>query len=142
MHAMDGAAIERQLREFFEARAATGKADGIAAAWLFGSVARGTSHSGSDVDVAVLFSEDPPKTLAGYHFDLEADLQTFLRLPVQLVVLNRASIDLIRRVMLEGKLLVNQDPSKRIQFEVRKRNEYWDLEPHLLRYRRQEASRA
>lgn len=134
MHAMDGAVVERQLREFFEARA---REEGIAAAWLFGSVARGAAHSGSDVDVAVLFSEAPPKTLAGYRFDLEAELQTLLRQPVQLVVLNRASIDLIRRVMLEGKLLVNQDPSTRIQFEVRKRNEYWDLEPHLLRYRRQ-----
>ncbi len=139
MHAMDGAVIERQLREFFETRA---EAEGIAAAWLFGSVARGTARSGSDVDVAVLFSEDPPQTLAGYRFDLESDLQALLRLPVQLVVLNRASIDLIRRIMLEGRLLVNQDPSKRVQFEVRKRNEYWDLEPDLLRYRRQGASRA
>jgi len=128
--------IERRLREFFEARA---QAEGIAAAWLFGSVARGTARSGSDVDVGALFREDPPRTLEGYRFDLESELERLLRIPVQLVVLNRAPVDLARRVLRDGKLLVNQDPSRRIQFEVRTRNEYWDLEPYLRLYRRQGA---
>jgi predicted nucleotidyltransferase len=128
--------IERRLREFFEARA---EAEGIAAAWLFGSVARGTARAGSDVDVGVLFQEDPPRTLEGYRFDLEAELERLLRAPVQLVVMNRAPVDLTRRIFRDGKLLVNQDPSRRIRFEVRTRNEYWDLEPYLRLYRRQGA---
>jgi predicted nucleotidyltransferase len=131
---MDGEAIERRLRELFAARAA---AEGIAAAWLFGSVAGGTARPDSDVDVGVLFRKDPPQTLEGYYFDLEADLQELLGLPVQLVVLNRAPVDLAIRVLRNGKLLVNQDPSRRIEFEVRTRNEYWDLEPYLRLYRRQ-----
>ena len=132
---MDGVAIEQRLREFFEAKA---EAEGIAAAWLFGSVARGTARPDSDVDVGVLFREDPPRTLAGYRFDLEADLEKLLRVPVQLVVLNRAPVDLAFRVLRDGKLLVNQDPSRRIQFEVRTHNEYWDMEPYwrLLRKER------
>jgi predicted nucleotidyltransferase len=133
---VDGTTIERRLRDFFEARA---EAEGIAAAWLFGSVARGTARAGSDVDVGVLFQEDPPRTLDGYRFDLEAELETLLHLPVQLVVLNRAPVDLVQRVLRDGKLLVNQDPSRRIRFEVRTRNEYWDLEPYLRLYRRQGA---
>ncbi|HEX3126515.1 MAG TPA: nucleotidyltransferase domain-containing protein [Thermoanaerobaculia bacterium] len=128
--------IERRLREFFETRA---QAEAIAAAWLFGSVARGTARSGSDVDIAVLFRDDPPRTLEGYRFDLEAELERMLRIPVQLIVLNRAPVDLTRRVLRDGKLLVNQDPSRRIRFEVRARNEYWDLEPYLRLYRRQGA---
>lgn len=131
---MDGTTIERRLKEFFEARA---EAEGIAAAWLFGSVARGTARVGSDVDVGVLFQEDPPRTLEGYRFDLEAELERLLRIPVQLVVMNRAPVDLTRRILRDGKLLVNQDPSRRIRFEVRTRNEYWDLEPYLRLYRRQ-----
>lgn len=130
---MDGVAIERRLRELFKARAA---AEGIAAAWLFGSVARGTARPDSDVDVGVLFREDPPRTLAGYRFDLEADLQELLGLPVQLVVLNRAPVDLAFAVLRDGKLLVNQDPSRRIEFEVRTRNEYWDMEPNWQLYLR------
>ena len=136
MPGMDAVAIERRLREFFRTRAA---AEGIAAAWLFGSVARGTARPDSDVDIGVLFREDPPRTLAGYHFDLEADLQELLRLPVQLVVLNRAPIDLTFEVLRDGRLLVNQDPARRVDFEVRARNEYWDMEPYLRLYRRQPA---
>lgn len=131
---MDGAAIERRLREFFEARA---EAEGIAAAWLFGSVARGTARPDSDVDVGVLFREDPPQTLAGYRFDLETELELLLGLPVQLVVVNRAPSDLVFRVLRDGKLLVNQDPSRRVGFEVRTLKEYWDMEPQRRLYRRQ-----
>ena len=75
---MDAVAIERQLRELFKARA---EAEGIAAAWLFGSVARGTASPDSDVDVGVLFREDPPAALAGYRFDLEVG--TLLAAPAQ-----------------------------------------------------------
>ena len=129
---MDGVEIEKRLREFFEERAET---EGISAAWLFGSVARGTARSDSDVDVGVLFRKDPPQTLDGYRFDLEADLEDLLGETVQLVVLNRAPADLSFRVLRDGKLLVNQDPSRRIRFEVRTHNDYGDLEPYLHLYR-------
>jgi uncharacterized protein len=129
---MDGTAIEAKLRDLLTARA---EAEGIAAAYLFGSVARGTARPDSDVDVGVLYSVDPPKTLAGM-FDLEGDLESALGLPVQVVVLNYAPVDLIVRVLRDGKLLVDRDRSRRIQFEVRSRNELWDLEPYLRLYRR------
>jgi predicted nucleotidyltransferase len=129
---MDGAAIEARLRDLLAARA---EAEGIAAAYLFGSVARGTARPDSDVDVGVLYSVDPPKTLAGM-FDLEGDLESAFGVPVQVVVLNYAPVDLIIRVLRDGKLLVDRDRSRRIQFEVRSRNEFWDLEPYLRLYRR------
>ena len=47
---MDGVEIERRLRRFFEERA---EAEGVAAAWLYGSVARGTARPDSDVDVGI-----------------------------------------------------------------------------------------
>ena len=132
---MDPAAIELQLREFLTANA---ERKGIAAAYLFGSVARGTARPGSDVDVGILYSEEPPRTLKGLGFDLEGDLEDLLELPVQVVVLNRAPVDLVMRVLRDGKLLVNRDRSKRVRFEVRARNEFWDLEPILRRCRRVE----
>jgi len=52
------------------------------------------------------------------------------------VVLNRAPVDLVHRVLRDGILLLDRDPSGRIRFEVRARNEYFDLLPHLRRYRR------
>jgi len=132
---MDGQEIERRLREFFVERAA---AEGIAAAWLFGSVARGTARPDSDVDVGVLFTQDPPRTLEGCRFDLEADLERLLRVPTQLVVLNHVSPELAVHVFGKGKLLVEQDRSKRVEFEVRSRFAYWDLEPYIRLWRKME----
>lgn len=135
---MDCAAIESRLRDFLTARAGE---EGIAAAYLFGSVARGTARPGSDVDVGILYSEDPPRTLEGLGLRLEGDLEKLLRLPVQVVVLNRAPVDLVFRVLRDGKLLAEGDRSKRVRFEVKSRFEYWDLEPYLRMYRRMEGAR-
>ena len=51
--------IAQQLERYFEGRAADGN---VVAAWLFGSVARGDDHVRSDVDVAVLYRRDPPRS--------------------------------------------------------------------------------
>lgn len=122
---MDCEAIERRLRELLAARA---EAEGIAAAYLFGSVARGTAGPRSDVDVGVLYSGEPPQGLDA--FRLEGELEEALGVPVQVVTLNRASVDLAQRVLL-GKLLVDRDRSRRIRFEVLTREAYWDLLPLL-----------
>jgi hypothetical protein len=54
---------------------------------------------------------------------------------VQVVVLNSAPVDLIHRVLRDSVLLVEKDRSKRIAFEVRARNQYFDLLPILKQYR-------
>jgi predicted nucleotidyltransferase len=127
------AEIEAKLRQFLTASAG---AEGLAAAYLFGSVARRSATRSSDVDVAVLYAEAPPPGLAGLASHLEAELERLLGLPVQVVVLNRAPVDLVQRVLRDGRLLLDRDPSRRIRFEVRTRQEFWDLEPILKRYRR------
>ena len=108
----------------------------VVAAYLFGSVARGTAKRGSDVDVAVLLRADPPRTVDGLRLGLEGELERALGLPAQLVVLNRAPSDLTHRVLRDGILLLDRDPSARIRFEVDTRNRYFDLQPFLRRYRR------
>jgi predicted nucleotidyltransferase len=125
--------IESRLSAFFAAKA---EAEGLAAAYLFGSVARGTARPDSDLDVGVLFSNDPPVGLDGLAFHLEAELEQLLRQPVQIVVLNRAPVDLSQRVLRDGKLLLDHDHARRVRFEVRTRQEFWDLEPYLREYRR------
>lgn len=125
------APIERALRAFF---ADTRR--GLIAAWLFGSVARGTTDARSDVDVAVLFRRDPPRTLVGRQILMAADLEALLKRPVDLVVLNHAPCDLVHRVLRDGRLLLDRDPRSRVAFEVRRRAEYFDLKPYLDLYRR------
>jgi len=127
------AAIEASLRDFLSRSA---EREGIAAAYLFGSVARGTAGPKSDVDVGILYEKDPPLTLEGLGLRLEGDLESLLGKPVQLVVLNHAPVDLTIRVLRDGKLLVDRDRTKRVRFEVKTRFEFFDLEPYLKLYRR------
>lgn len=50
----DRATVEDRVRAYFDRRLA-----GVVDLYLFGSVARGDARPGSDVDLAVLFAEDP-----------------------------------------------------------------------------------
>jgi predicted nucleotidyltransferase len=128
---MNVAFITSRLREYFEANAR-----GVVCVYVFGSVARGTARGRSDIDVAVLLERDPPPTLAGSAMSLGGDLERHLGYPVDLVVLNRASVDLVHRVLRDGLLVFDPRPRERIQFEVRARNAYFDLKPVLDRYRK------
>ena len=120
------------LRTYF----ATHDSD-IDVAYLFGSTARGTARAGSDVDVAVLPGGSARGPLDALRLELEGDIERTLGRPVQLVVLDRAPADLVHRVLRDGVLLYERDRARRIAFEVRARNEYFDLQPFYARYRRQ-----
>ncbi|MHC4974330.1 MAG: type VII toxin-antitoxin system MntA family adenylyltransferase antitoxin [Planctomycetota bacterium] len=113
---------------------------GVVAVYLFGSVARGTAKPSSDVDVAVLYEQTPPSELGAPPMKLEAALEKELHRRVQVVCLNKAPPDLGIRVLRHGTLLVERDRSARIRFEVKLRNEYWDLEPILRRCRKREGA--
>jgi predicted nucleotidyltransferase len=107
----------------------------VAAVYLFGSVARGAARPDSDVDVAVLFTHAPPHRLNSPRFELAGELERALGAPVDLVVLNDAPADLAVRVLRTGTLVLERDASSRIAFEVRTRNEAFDLESILVAYR-------
>jgi predicted nucleotidyltransferase len=130
---MDRGSIGDAIRRVVE----VGHGD-LVAVYVFGSTARGTRRDDSDVDVGVLLQGQPPRTLAGLKLGLEGELERALGLPVQLVVLNTAPPDLIHRVLRDGDLLLDRDPSARIRFEVQARREYFDVLPYLRRYRRLE----
>ena len=127
---MNDPALEA-VRAFF-----AGAVPGIAAVYVFGSVARGTAGAASDVDVGVLMVAPPPPTLEGQAFDLGDALERALGRPVDVVILNTAPADLRMRVLRDGVLAFEGDPVGRVRFEVATRNEYFDLEPILQEYRR------
>ncbi len=122
--------IVERLQRFFAGHAAD-----VVAAYLFGSTARGEARPTSDVDVAVLLATAPPSTLEGMPVGLESDLTRALGTPAEVVVLNRAPVDLVKRVLRDGILVAERDRARRIAFEVHVRNAYWDLLPTLRRYR-------
>jgi predicted nucleotidyltransferase len=122
----------QQLQTFFNHRHPD-----IVCVYLYGSMARGAARQGSDVDVAVLYAAPPPSTLEGLGSALSSQLEDLLARPVDLLVLNRAPLDLIHRVLRDGILVYDANPSARIRFEVQARNAYFDLLPYLRAYRRQ-----
>ncbi len=132
---MDAQAIESRLRAFFEADPC-----GAIAVYLFGSVARGDAGPDSDVDVGILFETAPPATLDSPQFAVEGRLERILGRPVQVVALNRASSDLVHRILRDGRLVLDLDRSARIRFEVRSRNEYFDMASIRRLYRRYTAT--
>ena len=128
------------LERIAELKAALGARGDVLVAYLFGSAARDEMRPDSDVDVAVLIDQSvgsaPSRlTLASMRANLQADLQEAVHRPVDLVVLNHASPDLVHRVLRDGVILVERDRSARIRFEVGARNEYFDVLPFLNRYR-------
>jgi predicted nucleotidyltransferase len=108
----------------------------VLAVYLFGSRGRGDERADSDVDVGVLFANRPSPRLDGPAAELESKLENDLGLPVQLVALNTAPPDLVHRVLRDGEIVCDAEPARRIRFEVKARNEYFDLLPFLNRYRK------
>lgn len=114
----------------------------VVAVYLFGSEARGDAAPGSDVDLGILLAATPARTIEGRALDLADELTVELGREADVVVLNDAPVDLVARVLRDGKLLLDRDRSARIRFEVRVRNEYFDLLPYLRRYRSAVLARA
>ena len=129
---MQRQAVVGELERFFAER----EAGETAAVYLFGSVARGDDRPGSDIDLGILYRRDPPRTFSGLPLPLEGEIEALLGRAAQVVTLNTAPADLRARVLRDGVLILDRDPSLRIRFEVRTRNEWFDLQPILREYRR------
>lgn len=108
----------------------------LAAVWVFGSRARGTARPSSDLDLALLYSGEVPRTLLALPLELKDAVERATRLEVDIAILNHAEADLVHRVLRDGVLVLERDRAARVAFEVQRRAEYFDLEPHLRRYRR------
>ena len=113
-----------------------GASSDVVAVYLYGSYARGTATDKSDIDLGLLLNAPPAPTLSNVVRDVEAAVERVVGRRVEAVALNRAAPDLVHRVLRDGVILLDRDKSARIRFEVRARNEYFDLEPLRRLYRR------
>jgi predicted nucleotidyltransferase len=111
----------------------------VATAYLYGSAARGELRADSDIDVGVLIEPSRTSTFSVCQ-DIEERLERRTGRRAEVIDLDRAPVDLVQRVLRDGMLLIDRVPALRVRFEVRRRNEWFDLEPLLRAYRRSGAA--
>lgn len=129
---MDSATLRARIRSALDAHGA-----GVAAAYLFGSHARGDAGPESDVDVALLLARGSPRSLRDLPLEAAEALEAAVApLSLDVAILNDASPDFVHRVLRDGVLVHESDPGSRVEFEVRQRNLYFDVLPLLVRHRR------
>ena len=112
--------------------------EGVVSAYLFGSEAQGRAHRESDVDVAVLLSRNVyPRAADRFEVRLRLTgrLQAAVRREVDLVILNDASPQLVRRIMTGGCRLLVADPVVDHAHLRTMLSRAADLEPFLKRTR-------
>lgn len=103
---------------------ALGAVPGVEYALLFGSMARGTAHPTSDIDIAVsgVDSQDEASGLA-------LNLERILGREVQVVRIPSAPIALRFRIFRDGRLLFERDRAARVRDQARAIVEYLDFRP-------------
>lgn len=103
----------------------------VVAAFLIGSQARGSAGPLSDVDIAILHT---PALNSRERLDLRLSLGAAAGAAlgtseVGIMLLNGAPPLLRHRALRDGIRLLDRNPGKRIEFEVRTLNDYVDTEP-------------
>lgn len=88
-------------------------------AYLFGSHAAGTARPDSDVDIALLLTEDVPRDEADrIAFRCADTLSAATQVPgVEVAVLNGAPLRFVGRVLRERVVLYSRDESARVAYE-------------------------
>lgn len=101
-------------------------------AYLFGSAAKGSLRTESDVDIAVFFSEaegeDGRLDRAERTLTLEGEVERALGRRAQLVSLNDVPLGLAHNILRSGRLILSSDDAARRRFFVAHARRYFDME--------------
>lgn len=118
------------LTRLREAATAVLTGEPVAAAYLFGSRARGDGRPDSDADVAVLLDGTvPPDDRLDLSLRLAGALSRAVRLDVHpLVVLDDAPLRLQGRVLRDGVVIFVSDDAARVRYETTTRSRAADYE--------------
>lgn len=108
----------------------------IRSAYLFGSAAMGHAGSDSDIDIAIRCAPElSPESGFNLRLELIEKLESVFNRPTDIVVLNSASLVMIRQVLTHGVLLYAENPEKENSWAIQKRKEYFDFKYYLDRNR-------
>lgn len=120
---LEGEELIAALQRYFAAQ------PDVVAAYLFGSQATGKARPGSDVDTAVLLSEEDGLIRLERRLRMIDEVSELCGREADVIVLNDAPPLLQHQVLRHGRLLFERDRSARVEFEVRAGKIYADLKP-------------
>ncbi len=114
--------ILNRIKTYFDSKS------NIVAVYLFGSYAIGHQKSNSDVDVAVIFGFELNKDerfnrCLEYSFYLSA----ITGMEIDIVDMNSADFPLLYEIFTEGKIIIEKEREKAVQFKALKMSQYADL---------------
>lgn len=109
----------------------------VDAAYVYGSVARGTVTPFSDVDIALLLTTSlPPYERLRLELTIQGDIEAACSFsPMDVRTINEAPLMVQGRVVQQGTLLYERDRARRVAFEVATRKRYFDFAPVARRLR-------
>ena len=110
------------------------KDSGVLFCYLFGSFANNNNISKSDVDLGVYLNEKKHSDFFDKRLELISQFSKELKKDVDVIILNSASPFLKYVILKEGELIFEKERSKRIDFELKSINEYFDFRPILEKY--------
>jgi len=120
---LEGEELIEALQRYFAAQ------PDVVAAYLFGSQATGRARPESDVDTAVLLSEEDSLTRLKRRLRMIDEVSALCGREADVIVLNDAPPLLQHQVLRHGRLLFERDRPARVEFEVRAGKIYADLKP-------------
>lgn len=105
-------------------------------AYLYGSAAKGTERSFSDLDLGLIVEDslNPEKYL-----ELEIEISTKIdkvlpRVESDVRIFNFAPLNYRIQLVQEGKLIYSKNETRRVDFETQVRSEYFDFYPKRKEY--------
>jgi uncharacterized protein len=102
----------------------------IVLVYVFGSFAQGDTGPMSDLDLAVLLTRTAP--VAVLRAELEDAFSTFSdELPLDLLILNQAPVELAYSVISQGQVLYERAIVERVEYEADVMGRYGDYLPFL-----------
>lgn len=108
----------------------------VVAAYLFGSHVLGKARPESDVDTAVLLSEEDGFARFERRLRLMSEVSEVCGREADVIVLNDAPPILQHQVLRHGRLIFERDRRARVEFEVRAGKVYADLKPMRIFFQR------
>ena len=100
-------------------------------AYIFCSYGLGKEKPLCDIDIAVYLTDEIPRQdFFNIRLDPISDISGILKTDeIDLVILNNAEMLLMYQTVYSGTIIFERDKSKRIDFETRVRDRYFDMGP-------------